>query len=220
MPDTKDFVVIGLGRFGYSVATNLARHGQSVLAVDADRERVADLGLELDSIACADATDESALRELRIDRMGCAIVAIGMESMEASILATALLRQMGIPRIIARSLNPLHGRVLLAVGAHTLINPEHEIGERLARQLAQPNVLERIELGPRAALIEVELPTSFADQTLAELQVRNRFDVSVVAVRRRGEIYPTVDADMKLEAGDVLLLLGSAEALGRITSLD
>jgi trk system potassium uptake protein TrkA len=220
MNDSNDFVVIGLGRFGRSVALNLARHDQSVLAIDSNPELVSTIGAELESVACADATEEAALRELRVDRMGCAIVAIGTESMEASILTTALLKQLGVPRVVARSLGALHGRVLLAIGANRLVNPEEEIGERVARQLAQPNVLERMEIGPRAAFVEVALPGSFADSTLAELQIRQRFGVSVVAVRRGGEIYPMIDADMTLQADDVLLLLGSPAALDKIASLD
>lgn len=219
MANAGEFVVIGLGRFGSNVAMNLARFGQPVLAIDRNEERVRDLGLELVTVACTDATDEKALRELRVDRMSCAVVAIGAESMEASILSTALLRQLGVPRVLARSLNPLHARVLLAVGAHTVINPEREMGERVARQLAQPNILERIELSPRASLVEIGVPESFVGRTLAVLGIRQQYNVTVVAIRRDSEVVPVSDASMGLAAGDLLLVIGEPSAIERIAAL-
>ena len=132
-----DYCVIGLGIFGRAVVLSLKAEGQAVLALDSNQEEVDRMASELDTVVCADATDEEALRELRIERFGCAVVAIGAESMEASILVTALLRQFGVPQIVARSLGTLHARVLRAVGAHQVVSPEWEAGQRLARQLGQ-----------------------------------------------------------------------------------
>ena len=173
------FVVIGLGMFGRNVALNLARSGQAVLAIDLDQEEVDRLAPDLDSVIRADATDEEALRELRLERMSCAVVAIGAQSMEASILTTALLRQIGVPRIVARSLSELHARVLRAVGAHEVVSPEEEMGQRLARRLAEPSVLERLELGDDAQLAELAAPESFIGKSLVELD-------GAPAVRRHG----------------------------------
>ena len=213
------FVVIGLGIFGRTVAVNLARSGHSVLAVDLDQREVDRVAPELDSVVRADATDEQALRELRLERMSCAVVAIGAQSMEASILTTALLRQMGVPRIVARSLSELHARVLRAVGAHEVVSPEEEMGHRLARRLAEPNVLERLELGEDAELIELGVPESFIGKTLVDLNVRQQFNVTVVAVRRAGSVRASLGAGDRLEPGDVLVVIGDPEGASRLAAL-
>ncbi len=214
-----EFAVIGIGMFGRNVALSLARAGQSVLAIDLDQEEVDRAAAELDAVVCADATDEAALRELRLERMTCVVVAIGAESMEASILATALLRQMGVPRIVARSLSDLHARVLRAVGAHEVVSPEEEMGQRLARRLAEPSVLERFALGEGAELAELEVPAGWVGRSLVELNVRHRYEVTVVAIRRGNTVRATVDASVPLRDGDVLVVIGEPEAIGRVAAL-
>ncbi len=213
-----EFVVIGLGMFGRMVATSLAREGQAVLAIDNNEEEVARMAADLDAVVRADATDESALRELQLERMSCAVVAIGAESMEASILATALLRQIGVPRIVARSLSELHARVLRAVGAHEVVSPEVEMGERLAYRLSHPNVLDRVELGANTELAELEVPAQYVGKTLVEIDVRRRFDITVVAIQRDGNIVANLRRDEKLGAGEVLVVIGSPEAVARFAA--
>lgn len=214
-----NFVVIGLGMFGRNVALHLAAAGQSVLAVDRDQAEVDRVAPELDSVVCADATDETALRELGLERMSCAVVAIGAQSMEASILTTALLRQMGVPRIVARSLTELHSRVLRAVGAHEVVSPEEQMGQRVARRLAEPNVLDRLDLGGEAQLAEVEVPAAFVGKTLVELDVRRRHGVTVVAIRREGQVRATIRQDERFRDGDVMLVIGAADRIRRLASL-
>lgn len=213
------FVVIGLGMFGRNVALNLARSGQVVLAVDVDQDEVDRLAPELDSVVRADSTDEEALRELRLERMSCAVVAIGAQSMEASILTTALLRQIGVPRIVARSLSELHARVLRAVGAHEVVSPEEEMGARLARRLAEPNVLERLDLGEDADLAELAAPESFIGKSLVELEVRRRFELTVVAIRRAGSVRANIAAGDRLQPGDVLIVIGAPAGIRRLATL-
>ncbi len=214
-----NFVVIGLGMFGRNVALHLAAAGQAVLAVDRDQSEVDRVAPELDSVVCADATDETALRELGLERMSCAVVAIGAQSMEASILTTALLRQMGVPRIVARSLTELHSRVLRAVGAHEVVSPEEQMGQRVARRLAEPNVLDRLDLGGEAQLAEVEVPSAFVGRTLVELDVRRRHGVTVVAIRREGQVRASVRQDERFRDGDVMLVIGAADRIRRLASL-
>ena len=212
----QQFVVIGLGIFGRNVCLNLARAGQTVLAIDLNQDEVRLLAGELDAVICADATDETTLREIGIDRMSCAVVAIGAESMEASILVTALLRQLGVPRIVARALSELHARVLHAVGAHEVVSPEAEMGLRLARRLAQPNVIERFDLGHNAELAELAAPQSFVGSTLVDLDVRRRFGVTVVAIRRAGAIRATLEGSERIEPDDVLITIGTPDAVRRL----
>lgn len=215
---TKQFAVIGLGVFGRHVALNLERLGHEVLAIDADEDLVSTAAAEFDAVVRADGTDEAALRELQLDRVGCAVVAIGAESIEASILTTAVLRQIGVPRIIARSVNPLHARVLRSVGAHEVVQPEEEMGARVARRLAQPNVLEWIDLGPDADLAEIEAPAEFVDHTLVELDVRRKFGVTVVAVRRDDSVIASLDAEVQVRSGDTLIVIGSPRTVGRLAA--
>lgn len=214
-----EFAVIGLGRFGWSVAVNLARQGQSVLAVDHDPARVQAISAEVDSAVACDTTDEASLAELRLERASCVVVAIGAEAKEASILTTTLLRQAGVPRIVARASSDLHARVLLAVGAHEVVNPEKEMGERMARQLARPSIVEQLPLGEGATLAELALPEGFAGKTLIELEVRRRFDLSVVAIRRQGKIHSHLLGMGPLQTGDVLFVIGSPEAIARLAAL-
>jgi trk system potassium uptake protein TrkA len=125
---------------------------------------------------------------------------------------------MGVPRIVARSVSELHGRVLHAVGAHEVFNPEEAMGQRLARRLAQPNVLEQLELGEGAELAEVGVPESVVGKSLIELEVRQKHAISVVAVRRGSTLKATLTGRERLESGDVLVVVGSTEAIARFAA--
>jgi trk system potassium uptake protein TrkA len=212
------FAVIGLGVFGRHVALNLKQLGNDVLAVDSDETLINVCADELETVVCADSTDEAALRELEVDKVRCAVVAIGAQSVEASILTTTLLRQIGVPQIVARSVNPLHARVLHAVGAHMVVRPEEEMGQRLAHRLAHPNVLERLELGADAELAEIEAPAEFVGRSLVDLDLRRRLGVSVVAVRRESKVLATFDGNSPILQGDVLLIIGTPKAIHRLAS--
>jgi trk system potassium uptake protein TrkA len=214
-----EFVVIGLGIFGRNVALHLARAGHTVLAVDSMQSEVDRIATELTSAVRADATDEEALQELGLDRMSCAVVAIGADSMEASILATALLRQIGVPRIIARSLSELHSRVLRAAGAHEIVNPEEEMGQRLARRLTEPSIRERLSLGGDAEFAEVEIPAAFVDKTPIDLDIRRRYGLTVVAIRRQDRIQASLREGDRFREGDVMLVIGTAENIQRVAAL-
>jgi trk system potassium uptake protein len=214
-----EHVVIGLGVFGRAVAADLVRLGQSVLAIDLDQDNVQRVADTLDAAVCADATVEETLRELGVERSACAVVAIGAESREASILVTALLRQIGVPRIVARAVSDLHARVLLAVGATEVVNPEAEMGERLARRLAQPSLLEHLELDEQTRLAEVAVPAAFIGRSLAELEIRRRYGVTVVALKRVQGVHSIVDPTEHLEPGDVMVVIGSPDSVRRLAAL-
>jgi trk system potassium uptake protein TrkA len=214
-----DFVVVGLGMFGRSVALSLARMGQSVLGIDRSESIVQSVADEIDRAVCVDATDEQALAELPLRQMSCAVVAIGTESLESSILATALLAQMGLPKIVARSVGDLHARVLRAVGAHQVINPEVELGRRLALSLSQPNVLERVELGDQVEIAEIEVPDSFVSRSLVDLDVRRRFGTTVVALRRDERVLAGRDVLEPLRAGDIMVIIGPREAIAEMAAI-
>lgn len=213
-----EFAVIGLGRFGMSLTRHLSRQGASVLAVDTDQERVDDAAPEVDVAICADATDERTLEELRLDRFSCVVIAVGAEALEASILITALVSQVGVPRIVARAATSLHARILRAVGADEVINPEGEMGRRLAIRLTQPTILEQVDLGDND-LAEVEVPESFIQNSLNELDIRNRYHVSIIAIQRQDKVIANPRGTELLRSGDILIVVGAPDDIRRLAKL-
>jgi trk system potassium uptake protein TrkA len=139
--------------------------------------------------------------------------------MEASILTTTLLKQLGVSQIVARALGPLHARVLRAVGAHRVVSPEWEMGESLARQLAQPSVLDRFDLGDEVEVAEIEAPRTFIGRTIVELDVRRRFSVSVAAIRRDDRISASISGGEEIRDGDVLVVIGRHEDVRTLAAL-
>jgi len=208
-----DFAVVGLGQFGRAVATHLVNAGQAVLAIDLDPQRAAAIEDRVDAIAVADATDEATLAELGLDRMSCVVVAIGIRNKDVSIMVTALLRQRGVRRIVSRATSDLHGRILLAVGAHEIVNPELEMGARLADHLANPHVLDQFALDKEHTVAEVEAPEAFVGRNLRDLGLRQQSKVAVVLIRRAGRVISTIDEKESVESGDVLVVLGTPAAV-------
>lgn len=213
----KQVLVIGLGQFGMSVARALSRRGLDVLAADRNPHLVQEASAFAAQAVVFDASIEEDLARTEPARRDVAICAIGDESREASILCTALLRQMGAPRVVARASDPLHERILRLVGAHEVLNPERDFGERLAARLAFTDLVAEVPLGGDLVVSEVRLPRTLAGQSLADLQLPRRFGLTVVAVRKvaataeGGGISMPQPAE-PLEEGDILLLVGRTGA--------
>jgi trk system potassium uptake protein TrkA len=212
-----EFAVIGIGRFGRAVALNLAAQGQGVLAVDRDPARLARVAAEVAATAVADTTDPDAVAPLGLERVACTVVAIGERATEASLLTTAIVAQREVPRVVARAFNDRHARLLLAVGAHEVLNPEQEIGGRLALRLAHPGIRDRFGDG-RATVAEVEAPEVWAGRTLGSLDLRRR-GVTALALLRAGSAETDLPPERALASGDRLVLLGPAEALHEVAAL-
>ena len=208
-----DFAVIGLGQFGRSVALNLVSQGEAVLAIDIDPQRAQMIEAQVDAVVIADATQEAALAELGLERMSCVVVAMGVRARDTSIMVTALLRQRAVRRIVTRATNELHERVLRAVGAHEIVNPEQEMGARLANHLANPHVIDQFSLDREHVVAEVEAPETFVGRKLSDLGLRERSKVAVVLIRRRGVVISTIDENECVESGDVLVVLGTPLAV-------
>jgi len=213
-----EFAVIGLGRFGRAVARFLAQEGQAVLAVDVDAKRLDEVADEVEAVVVADTTDEAKVASLQLARMACVVVTMGSRALEASLLTTAILRELDVPRVVARAFDERHARLLLAVGANEVINPEDEIGRRLALRLAHPGIVDQVRLG-ESSIAEVEAPEAYAGTTLLELDLRNRHRVTVLAIRRGGSILSNPAAEAIVESGDVLVLLGDPAAIRRLATL-
>lgn len=177
-------LVLGLGQFGRALARALAQNGVEVVAVDQRADRVQSLAPFVAEALAFDAKDEEALRRLAPQRRDLCVVAIGDEAREASIIVTALLRQMGARRVIARATDELHARILTLVGAHEVVNPEQAFGSRLAARMAFTGIIDEIPLGEDLVITELRTPPSFVGQSLADLALPRRHAVTVVAIRR------------------------------------
>ncbi len=212
-----EFAIIGIGRFGRAVALNLVAQGQGVLAIDRDPARLARVAAEVAATAVADTTDPDAVAALGLERVACTVVAIGSRATEASLLTTAILAQRAVPRVVARAFDERHARLLLAVGAHEVLNPEQEIGRRLALRLAHPGIRDRIG-GGRATVAEVEAPEAWAGRTLGSLDLRRR-RVTALALLRGGGAETDLTPESALASGDRLVLLGPDESLQEIAAL-
>jgi trk system potassium uptake protein TrkA len=207
----KQAIVIGLGHFGMSVARALAERGAEVLAVDSAEDRVRVAAGFVAEAACFDATDTDALARSSPERRDVCICAIGDESREASIICTALLRQTGARRVIARANDELHARILYLVGAHQVVNPEREFGERFARQIMYESVLGEMPLGESLRIAEIRPPAAYVGKTLAELRLPAKHGVTVVAVRRAGTNDVTMPGPTSQIGNDDVLVVVSDE---------
>ncbi len=205
-------LILGLGQFGRALARSLTAHGVEVVAVDQRADRVQAVAPFVADALAFDAKDEEALRRLAPQRRDLCVCAIGDESREASIIVTALLRQMGAPHVVARATDELHARILKLVGAHEVVDPEAAFGARLAARLAYTGIIDEIPLGDDLVITELRAPASFVGQTLAELALPRRFAVTVVAIRRTEEGVGRLampDPRAPLRGDDVLVVVSS-----------
>jgi trk system potassium uptake protein TrkA len=227
----RQFAVIGLGRFGYSVAETLTKKGYEVLAIDKNEatiEAVSDFATY--AVQC-DATDMKALKAVSTQNVDVAVVSIG-EDIEASILIVMTLKEMGIGQIIAKAVTPIHGRILMNLGVTEVIFPERDAAIRLAHRLIAPNVLEYLELSPGYSIEEIAVPAKMAGKKLKESQIRTLFGVNVIAIKKK--VTRMVKGTVKteevfnvspspedvLEKGAILVIVGREEDLERFSKLE
>lgn len=213
----RQIVVVGLGQFGMALARSLAEKGVEVLAVDMKEDNVRAAAPVVAEAVAFDATDEQALARISPERRDVCVVAIGDESRESSIICTALLRQMGAPRVVARATDPLHERILRLVGANEVVNPEQAFGDRFATRLLYSGIIEEIPLGADLTISEVEAPPSFVGRTLVELSLPARHGVTVVAIRKKeaGDVV-LPRPESRLAAGDILVLVAKRDSVVKL----
>ncbi len=212
----RQFLVIGVGRFGSALATMLYQQGHEVVVIDRNEEMIEEIMDDVTHALIADATDEDALRKLGINNFDAVIVAIG-EDLESSILATVAVKSLGARQVISKAKNEVAARILDRIGADRVIRPEHDMGVRLARQLAAPDILDAIKLGENHGVLEVEIHESLTG-TLSQLRLPNRFGVQVITVNRNDQIIVTPSADFRLESGDKVLLIGENTGIEKLRS--
>jgi trk/ktr system potassium uptake protein len=211
----RQILVVGLGRFGSAVATTLSELDCEVACIDSDERRVQAVAPLVTHAMQLDSTDREALGQLAVGDFDVAVVAIGAD-IEASILTTANLAELGSSDIVAKAMTLPHARILEKVGAHRVIFPEHEMGVRLGNALAGTNLIDYMELDPRYAVAEVRCPDEIAGRTLAEANVRGRYGVIVLCVKSGDEVDVIPNADRRLEKADVIVVAGPTKDIDRL----
>ncbi len=212
------YAVIGLGRFGISLARRLFEAGQEVLGIDIDEEMVEEAELFVTHAVVADATEEKALTSLGISNFDCVILAIGND-LHANILTAMLLKDLGVKKLIAKALEKRHGDLLDKIGADWIIFPERDMGERVANQLLSPNMLNYIELSKEYNIEEIMIPPKMAEKTLKELDIRAQYNVTAIALIREGDIIISPSPDEVIHKEDILVMIGKSEDLASFSNI-
>lgn len=210
------FAVIGLGKFGGHVTRGLYEKGHEVIAIDADKEKVQDLRDHSTQAIVADCTDAETLRALGIEAADAVVVSLG-ERMDASILVTLYLREMGVKRIVAKAVSVDHAKVLALTGATEIVHPERDAAERVASALGARSILQYLPLGVGFSLVELAAPQEFRGRTLAGLELRKRHRVLVVAVKNGDRLDLIPEASYAIGEGDILVMIGKNEDLAELT---
>ncbi|MGY1898230.1 potassium channel family protein [Nocardia gipuzkoensis] len=210
-------VVIGLGRFGGALARELVTHGSEVLAIDSNPHLVQQYSDDLTHVAVADTTDMDALEQLGVPEFPHAVVGIG-SNMEASILTTSLLADFEIPRIWAKATSRRHGQILERVGAHHVVLPEHDMGERVAH-LVTGRMIDYIEFDTDYAMAKTSAPQAAIGRTLTASGLRQHFDITVVAIKHRGGVFTYATPATVVDEGDQLIVSGRIEDVERFADM-
>ncbi|MEW6724951.1 MAG: TrkA family potassium uptake protein [Bacillota bacterium] len=210
----KQFAVIGLGRFGTSVAVNLAELGHQVLCVDKDVERVRAVRDKVTYAQAGNATEEDTLRSLGIRNFDAVIIGVG--DLQDSILVTMLLKELTAPHVVVKAQNDIHGKILKRIGADRVVFPERDMGVRLAHNLAAKNVVEFIELSPAHIIMEVVANQKMVGKTLRQLDLRARFGANVLAIKRQRGLVVAPLADERIGANDILVVAGQRDGLRKL----
>ncbi len=214
----KQFVIIGLGRFGSSIAKTLYSLGNDVLGIDRDEDIVQEIADSVTHAVQLDATDENALRALGIRNFDVAVVTIG-DNIQSSIMATLLVKELGVKYIIAKGHSDLHAKVLYKIGADRVVLPEKDMGVRVAHNLVSANILDYIELSEDYSVMEIQALDEWSGKTLNELRLRSKYGINVMAIKRGDDVNLSPSAEDIVEDNDVIVAIGSAEDLNRLEGM-
>ncbi|MEG6586494.1 potassium channel family protein [Dendrosporobacter sp. 1207_IL3150] len=215
----KQFAIIGLGRFGTSMASALHKMGYDVLAIDKDGQRVQEVSDEVTHVVQADTTDEDALLALGIRNFDVVVVAIG-EDIQSNVLTTLQLKEIGVKYIVAKARNPLHGKMLQKIGADRVVYPERDMAQRVAHNLISTNVLDYIELSPKFSIAEINAPKILVGKSLVGSNIRAKYGINVVAIKRGEDlIVPPLPTENFLDK-DILVVVGTNEGVQRLEELE
>ena len=216
----RQFIVVGLGKFGMEVALALASNGMQVLAIDKDPRKTEAIADKVTYAVRADATDQKELAALGLSGADAAIVSLG-NKIEDSVLATMILKEFGIPEVIVKGISKEHGKILKLVGATEVVFPEEDMARKIAQKIMHPNIIEHIPLLPNYSIVEIIAPKTFQGKTLLELNLRREYGVEVLMIRRGTNVRMVPAATMeKIQEGDILLMLGKNEDLEKIRQME
>ena len=214
----RDIAVIGLGKFGVSVALNYAKKGGNVLAIDCDEAKVEEIADFVTSAVKADMTDPEVVSNLGLEEMDAVVVAIA-DSMEISVMATILAKEQGVPLVIVKAKNEIHAKVLEKIGADKIIFPEKEMGIRIARNLAANSMEDIVEIGADYSIVEAEVPRNWIGKNLMELNPRKKYGFNVIAkkyVEETMHINPNINPEELFREGERLIIIGRNEILDKV----
>lgn len=210
----REFAVIGLGRFGGSICRELCLEGMPVLAIDRDEDRINEFKNIALHAVIADATDEETLKELGIKNIDHVIVAIG-DNIQASILTTVILTELGIKKITVKAQNDYHEKILNKIGAHQVVHPERDMGKRIAHSIMSNNILDYLELSDEHSIVEVIAGEKMVGKTLIDLDIRANYGCNVVAIKEGKHINVSPHANDAIQANDILIVIGSDKDISR-----
>lgn len=210
----KEFAVIGLGRFGGSICQALSDDGLEVMAIDLDEDKVNAYANIASHAVVGDTTDETVLKSLGIRNFDHVIVAIG-DNIQASILTTIILKELGVKDITVKATNDYHEKVLSKIGADRIVHPERDMGKRIAHKIVSNNVLDYLELSDEHSIVEISANEKIHGHSIIELDVRARYGVNIVAIKRNKEIIVSPQANEKIQKHDVLIVIGADSDINR-----
>lgn len=219
MKKRKQIVVFGLGRFGAAVAHTLSEMGHEVLAVDSHMDAINEISPYVTHAVQLNATDETAFESLDVGHFDAAVVSIG-ENIRDSVLISMLCKEAGVKLVVSKANDELHAKVLKKVGVDRVVFAERDMGVRVAKSLIMPHLVDLVNIGGDHALAQITVPASWADKTLAQLDVRRKWGVSIITINRSGVINAVLSADTRLQAGDQLLILGLQDDVEKVENLE
>lgn len=210
----KEFAVIGLGRFGGSIVKTLAEEGLGVLAIDADEDRVNEFARIASHAVVGDTTDENVLRNIGIRNFDHVIVAIG-ENIQASILTTLMLKELGVGNVTVKAQNDYHEKVLRKIGADFVVHPERDMGRRIAHNIVSNNILDYLELSDEHSIVEIVASQKMNGNSIIGLDIRAHYGLNIVAIKRGNEINVSPQASDLIHKGDILIVIGADSDISR-----
>ena len=211
----KSYAVFGLGRYGIAVATELADNGAEVIAVDCDERIVNAAAAELPICKCADITDPEVIRQLGISNVDVVIIAMA-NNLEASVMAVTLCKEIGVKTVIAKCANEMHQKILSRVGADKVVFPENESGIRLAKNLLSSGFVDMVSLAKNVSMIELDVKPEWSGKNLIELNLRKKYSINVVALRRGDMVSVDIDPREPLTDRVKLIVIANAEKLSKL----
>lgn len=209
------FAVIGLGRYGFWLAKTLGQSDVEVIACDRDSEKVDDIAQYVTKAICCDCSDEKALKDMGLNNVDVAIIAIGSD-LEASIISTLIVKEIGVGYIVAKANNASHAKVLAKIGADRIVFPEKDMGIKTAQSFISPNFMEMINLQDDYGIAEIHVPEKWVGKTLEQLDLRKKYFINIIGVSVGGEISLIVDPQKPLSKSDLLFVIGKSEDINEI----